>query len=56
MVLSKDTTLEAAFPPAAPFKILYSVYALRSCLVQQSQNVRTLSSLYLHLTVSPNIG
>ena len=40
LVLSKATTLEAVFPPTAPFKILYSVYALRACLLQQTQNVR----------------
>lgn len=38
LILSKDTALEAIFPPTAPFKILYSVYALRTCLVQQTQN------------------
>lgn len=38
LILSQDTTLEAVFPPTAPFKILYSVYALRTCLVQQTQN------------------
>lgn len=39
LVLSKDTTLDTLFPPSAPFKILYSVYALRTCLLQQTQNV-----------------
>ena len=40
LILSKETTLEALFPPTAPFKILYSVYTLRTCLLQQTQNVR----------------
>lgn len=38
LVLSKDTTLEAVYPPTAPFKILLSVYALKACLAQQMQN------------------
>lgn len=56
LILSKDTTLEAAFPPAAPYKILYSVYALRSRLVQQTQNVREQSSCVSLVNGNSNVG
>lgn len=40
-VCDPDTHLEEAFPPTAPFKILYSNFALRECLVHQSNDVST---------------
>lgn len=39
LVCSLDTQAEQVFPPAAPFKILYSTHALRSCLVHQLDHV-----------------
>lgn len=39
IICSKGTSLDTAFPPTMPFKILYSVYALKTCLIHQLQNV-----------------
>jgi len=39
IVCSKDVSTETAFPQTSQFKILYSVYALKLCLVHQLRNV-----------------
>ena len=39
MTCSGDTPLDAIFPSTMPFKISYSVYALKTCLEHQLQNV-----------------
>ena len=39
MVCVKDSPLGLIFPLETPFKVLYSIYALRTCLEQQLQNV-----------------
>jgi len=45
LVSDESTPIALAFPPDAPFKTLYSVYALKSYLSQQLQDVRLLVRL-----------
>lgn len=40
LIFSHETPLEALFPSSAPFKVLYSAYALKRCLEYQTQNVQ----------------
>ena len=40
LVCAKGSPIEDVFPRQSPFKILYSVYALQSCLERQLRNVR----------------
>lgn len=48
LVCSSDSPPASAFPPASPFKILYSVYALRRCLLHQLQNGTATQNLMGH--------
>lgn len=47
-VCSSSTPFEVSFPVAAPFKILYTTYALRACLDHQLDNGTTLQNLVNH--------
>lgn len=38
LVCARKATVEEIFPKESPFKILYAVYALKSCLTRQLQN------------------
>ena len=44
MVCSENTSLASLFPPEVPYKGLYSVYALKTALSNQLQDVRYLPS------------
>lgn len=39
LVCARKAPIEENFPKESPFKILYAVYALKSCLMRQLQNV-----------------
>lgn len=64
IVCSKDVSTAKAFPRSSQFKILYSVYALKLCLVHQLQNSTTnegfithgLQLLALALTSTDRVG
>lgn len=39
IVCTREISINAAFPPSSHFKVLYSIYALKLCLMHQLQNV-----------------
>ena len=48
MVCIKDSPTSQEFQLETPFKVLYSVYALRTCLDQQLQNVEATLCISTH--------
>lgn len=54
LVCAKETPIATALPPATPFKIIYSVYALKESLDYQLHEVSIPKSLDLSVPTNSN--